>query len=149
MTDPRMFPDRPYLAVSAAIIREGRVLIARRAKGASTGAFTLPGGVVEAGETLHQAIIREVREETGIAVEPIALAGQREFITRDADGRVSRHFVILCFACRWLAGEGTPLLEELSELRWLEPAEISGLKTTTEGLADIVASAFALIDAAR
>jgi mutator protein MutT len=144
-----MFPDRPYLAVSAAIIREGRVLIARRAKGASTGAFTLPGGVVEAGETLHQAIIREVREETGIAVEPIALAGQREFITRDADGRVSRHFVILCFACRWLAGEGTPLLEELSELRWLEPAEISGLKTTTEGLADIVASAFALIDAAR
>src|SRR3954469_2126001 len=149
MTDPRMFPDRPYLAVSAAIIREGRVLIARRAKGASTGAFTLPGGVVEAGETLHQAIIREVREETGIAVEPIALAGQREFITRDADGRVSRHFVILCFACRWLAGEGTPLLEELSELRWLEPAEISGLKTTTEGLADIVASAFALIEAAR
>jgi 8-oxo-dGTP diphosphatase len=149
MTDPRMFPDRPYLAVSAAIIREGRVLIARRAKGASTGAFTLPGGVVEAGETLHQAIIREVREETGIAVEPIALAGQREFITRDADGRVSRHFVILCFACRWLAGEGTPLLEELSELRWLEPAEISGLKTTTEGLAEIVASAFALIEAAR
>jgi 8-oxo-dGTP diphosphatase len=149
MTDPRMFPDRPYLAVSAAIIREGRVLIARRAKGASTGAFTLPGGVVEAGETLHQAIVREVREETAIAVEPIALAGQREFITRDADGRVSRHFVILCFACRWLAGEGTPLLEELSELRWLEPAEISGLKTTTEGLAEIVASAFALIEAAR
>ena len=149
MTDPRMFPDRPYLAVSAAIIREGRVLIARRAKGASTGAFTLPGGVVEAGETLHQAIVREVREETAIAVEPIALAGQREFITRDADGRVSRHFVILCFACRWLAGEGTPLLEELSELRWLEPGEINGLKMTTEGLAEIVASAFALIDAAR
>ena len=149
MTDPRMFPDRPYLAVSAAIIREGRVLIARRAKGASTGAFTLPGGVVEAGETLHQAIVREVREETAIAVEPIALAGQREFITRDADGRVSRHFVILCFACRWLAGEGTPLLEELSELRWLEPGEINGLKMTTEGLAEIVASAFALIDAPR
>ena len=149
MPDPRVYPDRPFLAVSAAIIRDGRVLIARRAKGASTGMFTLPGGVVEAGETLHQAIVREVREETGIAVEPIALAGQREFITRDADGRVSRHFVILCFACRWLAGEGTPLLEELSELRWLEPAEISGLKTTTEGLADIVASAFALIEAAR
>jgi mutator protein MutT len=149
MPDPRVYPDRPFLAVSAAIIRDGRVLIARRAKGASTGMFTLPGGVVEAGETLHQAIVREVREETGIAVVPIALAGQREFITRDADGRVSRHFVILCFACRWLAGEGTPLLEELSELRWLEPAEISGLKTTTEGLADIVASAFALIEAAR
>ena len=58
MTDPRMYPDRPYLAVSAAVIRDGRVLVARRAKGASTGLYTLPGGVVEAGETLHQAIVR-------------------------------------------------------------------------------------------
>src|SRR5690349_16488315 len=147
MSDPRVYPDRPFLAVSAAIIRKGRVLIARRARGASTGAFTLPGGVVEAGETLHQAVVREVREETAIAIEPIALAGQREFITRDGDGRVSRHFVIMCFACRWIAGEGTPLLEELSELRWLAPAELTGLKTT-EGLAEIVASAFALIEGA-
>jgi ADP-ribose pyrophosphatase YjhB (NUDIX family) len=146
MNDPRMYPDRPFLAVSAAIIRDGRVLIARRAKGASTGVFTLPGGVVEAGEALHEAVIREVREETGIAIEPVALAGQREFITRDESGRVSRHFVILCFACSWVSGEGTPLLEELSELRWLRPAELSGLKTT-EGLAEIVESAFRLVEA--
>ena len=146
MNDPRMYPERPYLAVSAAVIRDGRVLIARRAKGASTGAFTLPGGVVEAGETLREAVVREIREETAIAVEPLALAGQREFITRDEAGRVSRHFVILCFACRWISGEGTPLLAELSELRWLRPAELSGLKTT-EGLAEIVDSAFRLIDA--
>ena len=46
MTDPRMYPDRPYLAVSAAIIRDGHVLVARRAKGTSTGLYTLPGGVV-------------------------------------------------------------------------------------------------------
>src|SRR5437763_2422916 len=145
MTDPRMYPDRPYLAVSAAIIRNGRVLIARRAKGASTGLYTLPGGVVEAGETLHQAIVREIAEETGIAIEPVALAGQREFISRDEAGRVSRHFVILCFACRWISGEGVPLLEELSELRWLRPAELTGL-TTTEGLAEIVDAAFRLIE---
>jgi mutator protein MutT len=147
MSDPRVYPDRPFLAVSAAIIRDGRVLIARRAKGASAGAFTLPGGVVEAGETLHQAIIREISEETGIAIEPLALAGHREFITRDADGRVARHFVILCFAARWISGEGEPALDELSELRWLEPAELTGLKTT-EGLAEIVTSAFRLMDAA-
>ena len=146
MNDPRMYPDRPFLAVSAAIIRDGRVLIARRARGASTGVFTLPGGVVEAGETLHEAVVREVMEETGIAIEPVALAGQREFITRDESGRVSRHFVILCFACSWVSGEGTPLLEELSELRWLRPAELSGLKTT-EGLAEIVESAFRLMEA--
>src|SRR5258705_12620549 len=146
MSDPRVYPDRPFLAVSAAIIRDSRVLIARRAKGASAGAFTLPGGVVEAGETLHQAIIREISEETGIAIEPLALAGHREFITRDADGRVARHFVILCFAARWIAGEGTPQVEELSELRWLRPAELSALKTT-EGLADIVAAAFERMEA--
>ena len=145
MTDPRMYPDRPFLAVSAAIIRDGRVLIARRAKGASTGVFTLPGGVVEAGETLQQAVVREVREETGIAVEPVALAGQREFITRDDTSRVSRHFVIMCFACRWISGEGVPLLEELSELCWLRPSEIAGLKTT-EGLSEIVDSAFRLME---
>ncbi len=145
MSDPRMYPDRPFLAVSAAIVRDGRVLIARRNKGASTGAFTLPGGVVEAGETLRQAVIREIREETGMAIEPVALAGQREFITRDEAGRVVRHFVILCFACRWMSGEGVPLLEELSELRWLRPAELAGL-TTTEGLAEIVDSALRLME---
>jgi len=146
MTDPRMYPDRPYLAVSAAIIRDGRVLVARRAKGASTGVFTMPGGVVEAGETLRQALLREIAEETGIVIEPVALAGEREFISRDEEGCVSRHFVILCFACRWISGEGVPQLEELSELRWLEPAELTGLKTT-EGLAEIVASALRLIEA--
>src|SRR5690242_8703495 len=125
MTDPRMYPDRPYLAVSAAIIRDGRVLVARRAKGASTGAFTMPGGVVEAGETLRQALVREIAEETKIVIEPVALAGEREFISRDANGRVARHFVILCFACRWISGEGVPQLEELSELRWLEPAQLA------------------------
>ena len=146
MTDPRMYPDRPYLAVSAAIIRDGRVLVARRAKGASTGVWTMPDGVVEAGETLHEAVIREIREETSIAIKPVALAGFREFITRDEAGRVARHFVIQCFACRWLSGEGVPQLEELSELRWLRPEELTGL-TTTEGLAEIVDSAFRIIEA--
>src|SRR5256885_7559212 len=134
MNAPRIYPDRPYLAVSAAIIRDGRVLVARRAKGASTGLYTLPGGVVEVAETLPQAVVREIAEETGLTIEPVALAGQREFITRDEAGKVSRHFVILCFAARWLAGEGTPQLEELSELHWLRPEKLAALKTT-EGLA--------------
>lgn len=141
MSDPRLYPDRPFLAVSAAIIRDGHVLLARRARGASTGVFTLPGGVVEAGEMLHDAVVREVMEETGIAIEPVALAGYREHIERDDDGRIRRHFVILPFACRWISGEGAPLLEELSELRWLRPAALSEL-TTTPGLAGIVAAAF-------
>ena len=144
--DARAYPDRPYLAVSAAIIRDGRILIAQRARGPALGVWTLPGGVVEAGETLIEALKREVHEETAITIEPVALAGHREVVVRDDGGRVSRHFVILCFATRWIAGE-PQLNEELAEARWLRPAELNGLKTT-DGLAEIVASAFERIEAA-
>jgi 8-oxo-dGTP diphosphatase len=140
VADERSYPARPILAVSAAILRDGKVLLARRARGAATGLFSLPGGVVEVGETLIEAIVREVREETSLTIEPVALAGYREAITRDRQGRIERHFVILPFATRWLAGEAS-LNEELSEARWLHPAEIAGLPTT-EGLAEIVATAF-------
>ena len=140
MSDPRTYPQRPYLAVSAAIIRNGKVLVVRRARKPALGIYTLPGGGVETGETLVEAVAREVREETSLTVEPVALAGHREAIVRDAQGRIERHFVILCFAARWRSGE--PVLnEELDDARWLDPAELSGLRTT-EGLAEIVAAAF-------
>ena len=140
MADTRSYPTRPFLAVSAAIVRDGKVLVVRRARPPANGLYTLPGGVVEAGETLEEAVAREVLEETSMTIAPVALAGFRETIARDRDERVERHFVILCFASRWLAGE--PVLnEELSEARWLEPAELAGLQTTP-GLADIVAAAF-------
>ncbi len=116
------------------------MLVARRARPPAQNLFTLPGGVVEAGETLIEAVTREVREETTLAIEPVALAGHREAIVRADDGRIERHFVILCFAARWLSGEAKPN-EELAELRWFLPSELVGLKTT-EGLADIVAAAF-------
>src|SRR5712691_3224948 len=105
MADARSYPERPYLAVSAAIVRDGHVLIVRRARAPAQGVFTLPGGVVEAGETLLQAVVREVGEETGLTIEPVALAGHREAIVRDAAGRPERHFVILAFAARWISGE--------------------------------------------
>ena len=141
MADDRLYPQRPFLAVSAAILRGGKVLIVRRARKPALGVYTLPGGVVEAGETLEDAIRREVREETTLEIEPVTLAGHREVIVRDAQGRTERHFVIMCFASRWLSGE-PHLNEELDEARWIDPAELSGLKTT-EGLAEIVAAAAA------
>jgi 8-oxo-dGTP diphosphatase len=144
--DPRVYPDRPYLAVSAAVIRDGRVLVVRRARAPARDLFTLPGGAVEAGETLEQAVRREIEEETGLTIAPVGLAGYREVIARDAAQRVERHFVILAFAARWIAGEPT-LNAELAEARWIEPAELAGL-TTTEGLADIIAAAFARLEEA-
>src|SRR5262245_51008128 len=147
MSDARAYPQRPFLAVSAAIVRDGKLLVVRRARAPAHGLYTLPGGVVEVGETLTEAVAREVLEETGMTVEPVALAGFREAVARDAQDRVERHFVILCFASRWRAGE--PVLnEELDEARWIDPAELAGLKTTP-GLAEIVAAAFERLNIAR
>ena len=143
--ESRHYPDRPFVAVSAAIIRDGRVLIVRRARPPMRGVFTLPGGVVEAGETLHEALVREIREETSLAIAPVALAGHREVIARDAEGKVERHFIILAFAARWLSGE-PKLNEELAEAHWLRPDEIAPLKTT-EGLREIIAAAFERMEA--
>ena len=143
----RTYPMRPYLAVSAAIFRDGRVLIVRRGRPPAHGLHTLPGGGVELGETLEQAVIREVREETGLAIAPLGLVGFREAIARDAAGRVERHFVILPFAARWIEGE-IALNEELAEAQWRKPDELAGLKTT-EGLAEIVAAAAERIALAR
>jgi len=135
----RTYPTRPYLAVSAAVFRDDRVLIVRRARPPAHGLYTLPGGGVELGETLEAAVIREIREETALEIAPVDLVGFRQAIVRDTAGRVERHFVILPFAARWVGGE-IALNEELAEAHWLMPAEIAGLKTT-EGLAAIVAAA--------
>jgi len=142
----RTYPTRPYLAVSAAIFRDGRVLIVRRARPPAHGLYTLPGGGVELGETLEEAVIREVREETALQIKPVALAGYRQAIARDAEQRIERHFVILPFAARWIAGE-VELNDELAEAFWLKPSALSGLQTT-EGLAQIVAAAGERIAAA-
>ena len=143
MNNPRAFPDRPYLAVSAAIIDNGKVLIVRRARPPVQGVYTLPGGVVESGETLIEAIVREVREETALTIEPTTLAGYREMITREPGGRTERHFVILCFAALVTSGTVTPNAE-IDEIRWCRPDELEGLDTT-DGLADIVNAAFTVL----
>jgi len=143
VADERTYPQRPFLAVSAAIFRNRKVLVVRRARNPALNLYTLPGGVVEAGESLVDAVIREVREETSLLIEPIGLAGHREVIARDSQGKVERHFVILCFAARWLGGEPV-LSEELNDSRWLDPPELANHRTT-DGLAEIVSAAATLL----
>jgi 8-oxo-dGTP diphosphatase len=143
VADERTYPQRPFLAVSAAIFRNGKVLVVRRARKPALNLYTLPGGAVEAGETLVEAAIREVREETSLSIEPVALAGHREVIARDDAGKVERHFVILSFASRWLAGEPV-LSDELDDSRWVDPSELGNYRTT-DGLAEIVTTAATLL----
>jgi ADP-ribose pyrophosphatase YjhB (NUDIX family) len=144
LNDVRTYPTRPFLAVSAAIFRGGKVLVVRRARKPALNLYTMPGGVVEAGETLAEAVAREVREETSLEIEVLTLAGHREAMIRDKEGRVERHFVIMCFAARWVSGE-PKLNEELDEARWMDPGEVSTLRTT-DGLAEIVADAAVIVN---
>lgn len=141
MNNPQ--PPKPQLAVSAAIFRDGKVLVVRRARTPAHGLFTLPGGRVELGETLVEAVAREVKEETALDIEVVGLAGYREMVQRDAGGALTGHYVILPFAARWRSGE-IALNDELDEARWVMPSEIAELKTTP-GLAEIVETAAAMV----
>jgi 8-oxo-dGTP diphosphatase len=134
---------KPELAVSAAIFRDGNVLLVRRAGAPAKGFWTLPGGRVEVGERLVDAVTREVMEETGLTIDVIALAGYRESILPDAVGDRGRHFVILPFAARWIAGDVT-LNNELDDSRWLPIEAITDLQTT-EGLLEILRRAEKLL----
>ena len=99
MNDVRTYPTRPFLAVSAAIFRDGKVLVVRRARKPALNLYTMPGGVVEAGETLAEAVAREVREETALQIEVLTLAGHREAVMRDAQRRWSSAAAHGCAGC--------------------------------------------------
>ena len=100
----RLFPARPILAVSAAVFRDGRALIIRRARAPLLGHFSLPGGGVEVGETLAAALARELLEEVQIEAEIIAFNRHVEAIFREGT-RIQSHFVIASFVARWTRGE--------------------------------------------
>ncbi len=146
MADSAPLPARPQLAVSAAIFRDGELLLVRRAVDPARGFYSLPGGRVEFGESLEQAVAREVSEETGLAIDVVGLAGFREVLPDSARG-LAGHYVILSFAARWRDGEVT-LNHELDDARWLDPADFGDLKTTA-GLADVVHAAAGLVAALR
>jgi 8-oxo-dGTP diphosphatase len=129
-------PSRPQLAVSAAIFRDGKILLVRRAHFPAKGFYTLPGGRVEFGETLHAALRREVLEETALEIEIAGRAGWREVLPETGG---SGHYLIMSFAARWFRGE--PVLnDELDDFRWLAP-ELLGDLRVTDGLAEVIRSA--------
>ncbi len=118
------------------------MLLAARARPPLEGVFTLPGGLVEPGETLAETAIRELHEEVGVEAEIIGFVGPVEVIEPDEAGRTKHHFVICAHAARWISGEGT-IGDEALEVRWLRPDELGSVRTTA-GLGRIVAGAVAL-----
>jgi len=97
-------PDRPCVGVGAVLIHEGRVLLIRRGKAPLRGRWVVPGGTVELGETLEEALVREVEEETGLTVKPREIVAVFDRIEREA-GRVDYHYVIIDYLCDYVAGE--------------------------------------------
>ena len=142
MNESRRYPSRPFLAASCAVLRGDRILLAARARPPLDNIFSLPGGLVEPGEMLAEAALRELKEETGVEAELIGPLSPIEFVDRDEDGRVRHHFVICPHAALWRNGEGETGDEALA-IRWLEESEITGLPTTP-GLVPILRAAFAL-----
>jgi ADP-ribose pyrophosphatase YjhB (NUDIX family) len=133
-------PTHPQLAVSGAIFRDSKVLLVRRARSPAKGFYSLPGGRVEFGESLHAALHREVSEETSLQIDIVGLAGWREVLPGESGGG---HYLIMSFAARWAGGE--PVLnEELDDFKWIAPNALGELKLTG-GLVEVIETARRLI----
>ena len=145
VSESRLYPSRPFLAASVAVFRDGRVLLAMRTKPPSPALFSLPGGLVENGETLEEAALRELREEVGVEADIVGFAGHVEVIERDDEARVRSHFVVNAFAAHWRAGEPMPG-PEAGQVLFASPRDIPEMRTTP-GLLGIVQRAAELTQA--
>mgnify|MGYP000860914507 CR=1 FL=1 len=138
-TDARTYPSRPMLAASIAVFRDGKALIATRTKPPGAGVWSLPGGLVEAGETIEAAALRELQEEVGVQARIVGFNRHVQRIDRDEEGRVRHHFVVASFVGVWTGGEATTG-PEAGEVRWVDPHDLGDLPTTPH-LARILARA--------
>lgn len=114
------------MGVGAIIVEEDRVLLVKRGHAPLMGEWSIPGGVLEVGETLREAAVREALEETGLTVEPADLLGVYDRILRDADERTLYHYVLIDFLCRRVTGEAKPSGDAI-EVRWFTRQEVERL----------------------
>jgi ADP-ribose pyrophosphatase YjhB (NUDIX family) len=117
----REYPLSPLVGVGAVIVQEGRVLLVQRGREPMKGRWTIPGGLIEIGESLLEAVVRETREETGLEVEPVELVELLDRIHRE-DGRVRYHYVIADYLCRVVGGT-LAAADDAAAVRWVERAE--------------------------
>ena len=122
----REYSDRPLVGVGAVIVQDNRVLLIRRGQAPLLGEWSLPGGVLECGESLRDATIREAREETGLVVETAELLGVYERVIRSEDGRVRYHYVLIDFLCPAVGGN-LKAGSDATDVRWFAPGELDGL----------------------
>jgi ADP-ribose pyrophosphatase YjhB (NUDIX family) len=120
----RTYPDRPYVGIGAVIVHEGRVVLVKRRFDPLAGQWSIPGGAVEAGETLDACVAREMAEETGFVVEVGPVVEVLDRITRDEEGRVLYHFVLIDYLC-WPIGGELRAGSDVAEAVLAEPSELA------------------------
>ena len=136
VSDRRQYPDRPFVGVGAVIVDGGRVLLVKRKYEPLAGRWSLPGGAVEVGETLEESIAREMLEETGLEVEVGPVIEVFDRITRDDDGRVRYHFVLVDYLC-WPAGGRLQAGSDVAEAVFVEPEDLGPYGLTDKATAVI------------
>ena len=137
----REFPELPLVGVGAIIIENDRVLLVKRAHPPIQGQWSIPGGVLEVGEMVREAAIREAREETGLVVEPGELLGIYDRILRDPEKRVQYHYVLIDFLCRATGGQ-LQAASDAAEVRWFTREELPALNLA-EDTDDVIKKGFA------
>src|SRR5579864_6293232 len=137
----REFPEIPLVGVGAIIIEDARVVLAKRAHPPIQGQWSIPGGVLEVGETVREAAVREAREETGLIVEPGELLGVYDRILRDPEKRVQYHYVLIDFLCRRVGGE-LLAASDADEVRWFTLKELPALNLAQDTL-EVIQKGFA------
>jgi 8-oxo-dGTP diphosphatase len=140
----REYPDYPRVGVGAVVFHNDRVLLVRRGRAPSIGRWTLPGGLVEVGETTREAIAREVAEECGCAIRVVDIAGVFERIVRDDAGRVRYHYVLVDYLA-FAESDAIIAGSDADEAQWASVKEIERLDTT-DGLLDMIRRASALAE---
>ena len=128
---PRSYPDRPYVGVGIVVFRDDDVLLVERAKPPIRHRWSIPGGAQEIGETVREAALRELMEETGLEADLIGLIDVVDGITRDQDSRVRFHYTLVDFAAEWRSGEAAAA-DDVSAVRWVPLADIESLGLWTE-----------------
>ncbi|MCS7042565.1 MAG: NUDIX hydrolase [Bryobacteraceae bacterium] len=139
---PRRYPPRPLIGVGAVVFDGPRVLLIERGQEPLKGWWTLPGGLVEAGERLDQALRREVLEETGLIVEPLTVAAIFERIIKDDSGRAEYHYVIIDYLCRRAGGE-LRWGSDVADARWVALGDIPSLQVAP-GTPPVIEKALAI-----
>ena len=139
MSNPREYPETPRVGVGAVVLKDGHVLLVRRDRAPARGKWSIPGGLVNLGETTEAAAMREVAEECGLTVRLLGLAGVVDRVIRDRDGRIRYHYVLVDYAAIPVSGDLRPG-SDAAEARWVPIGELARYKTT-EGLAAMVTKA--------